>query len=47
MGDLIVGIDIGTSKICTIIGRINKNSQMDILGRGMVPCSGLKKGNHS
>lgn len=44
MGDVIVSIDIGTSKICTMIGRINKYSQMDILGKGMVPCNGLKKG---
>lgn len=44
MGDVIVGIDIGTSKVCSIIGRINKNCQMEILGKGMVPCTGLKKG---
>ncbi len=44
MGDLIVSIDIGTSKACALIGRINKNSQLDIIGRGMAPCSGLKKG---
>lgn len=44
MGDLIVSIDIGTSKTCAVIGRINKNSQLDIIGRGMSPCNGLKKG---
>lgn len=44
MGDVIVGIDIGTSKICTMIGRINKNCQVEILGKGMVSCNGLKKG---
>lgn len=44
MGDLIVSIDIGTSKACVLIGRINKNSQLEIIGRGMAPCSGLKKG---
>lgn len=44
MGDLIVSIDIGTSKVCTLIGRVDKFSQLDIIGRGMVPCSGLKKG---
>ncbi len=44
MGNLIVSIDIGTSKACALIGRINKNSQLDIIGRGMAPCSGLKKG---
>lgn len=44
MGDLIVSIDIGTSKVCTLIGRVNKNTQLDIVGRGMAPCNGLKKG---
>lgn len=44
MGDLIVSIDIGTSKACVLIGRLNKNSQLDIIGRGLAPCSGLKKG---
>ena len=44
MGDLIVSIDIGTSKICTVIGRMSKNSSLDIIGKGMVPCNGLKKG---
>ncbi len=44
MGDLIVSIDIGTSKVCAMVGRVNKNSQLDIIGKGMVQCSGLKKG---
>ncbi len=44
MGDLIISIDIGTSNVCVIIGSVNKNSQLDIIGRGMSPCNGLKKG---
>ncbi len=44
MGDLIVSIDIGTSKVCTLIGRMNSNAQLDIAGRGMAFCNGLKKG---
>lgn len=44
MGDLIVSIDIGTSKICAMAGRVGKNSQLDIAGKGMVQCSGVKKG---
>lgn len=44
MGDLIVSVDIGTSKVSTLIGRVNKYSQLDIIGRGMAPCNGLKKG---
>jgi cell division protein FtsA len=44
VGEFIVSIDIGTSKVCTMIGKVNKYSQLDIIGRGMAPCSGLKKG---
>lgn len=44
MGDLIVSIDIGTSKVCALIGRVNSYTQLDIAGRGMAPCNGLKKG---
>jgi cell division protein FtsA len=44
LGDLIVSIDIGTSKVGSIIGRVNKSSQLEIMGRGMSPCNGLKKG---
>lgn len=44
MGDLIVGIDIGTSKVCTVIGRVGKSSSLEIIGKGLVPCNGLKKG---
>lgn len=44
MGDLIVSIDIGTSKICAMAGRVGKNSQLDIVGKGMVQCGGIKKG---
>lgn len=44
MGDLIVSIDIGTSKVCTLIGKVSKLGQLDIVGRGVAPCSGLKKG---
>lgn len=44
MGDLIVSIDIGTSNVCTLIGRVNNYTQLEIVGRGMTPCNGLKKG---
>jgi len=44
VGDLIVSLDIGTSKVCAVIGKVNDNAQLDIAGRGMAPCSGLKKG---
>lgn len=44
MSDIIVGIDIGTSKVSTVIGKINSVGEVEILGKGLEPCSGIKKG---
>jgi cell division protein FtsA len=42
--DIIVGIDIGTTKVCTLIGRIDKTGQLQVLGKGFTPFNGVKKG---
>jgi cell division protein FtsA len=39
-----VGIDIGTSKICTIVAREESNDRMRILGVGIEPSQGIRKG---
>jgi len=44
VGDIIVGIDIGTSKVCTLIGQTNRINNIDVLGYGSAPCNGVKKG---
>lgn len=44
MGDIVVGIDIGSSKVCTTIGRVNRADALEILGEGMDLCNGVKKG---
>lgn len=44
MADIVVGIDIGTTKVCTLIGRLKEDSKIETLGRGVAPCSGVKKG---
>jgi cell division protein FtsA len=41
---IIVGIDIGTTKICTIVGRIEGDGILRILGVGILPSSGMRKG---
>lgn len=41
---LIVGLDIGTSKIGTIVGEVNPSGQIEIIGVGTYPSRGLKKG---
>ncbi|QMU62501.1 MAG: cell division protein FtsA [Gammaproteobacteria bacterium] len=41
---MIVGLDIGTSKITAIVGEVNEENQMEIVGIGSHPSRGLKKG---
>jgi len=42
-GDLIVGLDIGTTKICAIVGEVTDDG-IDIIGIGTHPSRGLRKG---
>ena len=41
----ITAIDIGTTKIATIVAKYSKSGAIDILGHSVVPCKGLSKGN--
>jgi len=43
-GQIIVGLDIGTTKICTVIGELASDGVLDIIGEGTVPSDGLRKG---
>ncbi len=42
--NLIVGLDIGTSKVVAIVGEITDEGGLDIVGIGSNPSRGLKKG---
>lgn len=42
--ELIVGLDIGTTKICAVVGEPSENGGMDIVGIGTSPSTGLRKG---
>ena len=42
--DLIVGLDIGTTKICAIIGQIEEGGRLEIVGVGNTPSRGLRRG---
>ena len=44
MSDIIVGIDIGTSKVSTVIGKVDREREVEILGKGIASCTGVKKG---
>jgi cell division protein FtsA len=41
---IIVAIDIGTTKICTLVGREEAPGQLRILGVGIEPSQGVRKG---
>ena len=41
---IIVGLDIGTTKICTIVGARNSYGKIDILGVGKSPSNGVVRG---
>lgn len=40
---LVVGLDIGTTKICTVVGEVS-DGQVNIIGLGTSPSKGLRKG---
>jgi cell division protein FtsA len=44
MDEYIVGMDIGSSKICGAAGKIDKQGKLQVVGVKSVSCSGLKKG---
>jgi len=41
---IVVGIDVGTTKICTLVGREHAPGQLNILGVGIEPSQGMRKG---
>ena len=42
--NLIVGLDIGTSKVVDIVGEIRDDGEIEVIGIGSHPSRGLKKG---
>ena len=43
--NIVTVIDIGTTKIATIVAQYSKSGSIEILGHSVVPCKGLSKGN--
>ncbi|MBX3003405.1 MAG: cell division protein FtsA [Anaerolineales bacterium] len=41
---IVVGIDIGTTKICTIVARVEQDGRVRVLGVGNEPSQGVRKG---
>ncbi len=44
IGDIIVGIDIGTSKVSTFVGEVNNFNQIEIICSTSCKCQALQKG---
>ncbi len=40
----IVGIDVGTTKVCTIVAQVQESGRVNVLGVGLTPSKGLDKG---
>ena len=43
IGDIIVGMDIGTSKVSVVIGEVNNFNQIEIISNCSRKCTGIKK----
>lgn len=43
IGDIIVGIDIGTSKVSLVVGEVNNFNQIEIICNTSHKCAGIKK----
>ncbi|HOJ20194.1 MAG TPA: cell division protein FtsA, partial [Armatimonadota bacterium] len=41
--EIIVGLDVGTTKVCAVVGEVTKNG-VELSGHGISPCQGLQKG---
>jgi len=42
--NIVIGLDIGTSKIAAIIGKVKGDGGIEVVGLGTHPSKGLKKG---
>ncbi len=42
--EIFAGLDIGSTKVCTTVAEVYEDGRVDIIGVGLAPCSGLKRG---
>jgi cell division protein FtsA len=41
----VVALDIGTSKVCVLVGEVNDRGSLEIIGKGTSPMKGTRRGN--
>lgn len=44
MDEIVIGIDVGTTKVCTLVARVEEEGKLRILGVGIEPSGGIRKG---
>jgi cell division protein FtsA len=44
MRNVLTGVDVGTSKICVLIAEIEPEGGIAVLGYGIAPCTGIRRG---
>jgi cell division protein FtsA len=44
MRNPLTGLDVGTSKVCALVGEAGAEGELAVLGHGVAPCTGLRKG---
>ncbi len=42
--EIVVGLDIGTTKICCVVGEVDTAGRLTILGSSLVPSEGIRRG---
>jgi cell division protein FtsA len=40
----VIGLDVGSSNVCAIVGKITQKPEVEIIGSARVPCRGLRNG---
>ena len=43
-GNLYMAIDVGTTKVCTLVAQVGSNGELEIVGTGVEPSKGMRKG---
>ncbi|MGH7948729.1 MAG: cell division protein FtsA, partial [Candidatus Binataceae bacterium] len=44
MKNVLTGLDVGTSKVCALVADASSDGELALLGYGIAPCTGLRKG---
>jgi len=42
--EILAGLDIGSTKVCATVAEVYGDGRADVIGVGLVPCGGLKRG---